>query len=110
MKKASAGVIAILILFLLLVPVACGPAENQPPTAYIDSIVPSEVTEGEGVTFTGHGTDPDGSVVAWRWTSSIDGEIGTAASFTTSALSVGTHTISFKVKDNNDAWSEEVTG
>lgn len=103
MKK----VIAIFLLFLL-VPVACCPAANQPPTAYIDAIVPSPAEAGEAVTFNGHGTDADGSVVAWRWTSNIDGEIGTAASFNISTLSPGNHTISFKVQDNNGAWSEEV--
>jgi len=107
-KKTMVAAIAILLLFPL-VAVACCPVENVLPTAYIDSIVPSEATEGEAVTFTGHGTDADGSVVAYRWTSSIDGQIGTAASFNTSALSPGNHTISFKAQDNNDAWSDEVT-
>jgi len=103
-------VIPIILLFLLIAPIACcPPAANQPPTAYIDSIVPSEATQGEEITFTGHGTDADGNVVAWRWTSSIDGEIGTSASFTISTLSPGNHTISFKVQDNSGAWSAEVT-
>ena len=40
---------------------------------------------------------------------SVDGQIGTTAFFSTSSLSVGTHTISFKVQDNNGAWSGEIT-
>ncbi|MFQ6105604.1 MAG: hypothetical protein ACE5NL_00850 [Candidatus Hydrothermarchaeaceae archaeon] len=36
---------------------------NLPPTAYIDSISPSPAVVGEEVTFTGHGTDPDDSVL-----------------------------------------------
>lgn len=109
MKKVVAKAIPVLLLLLLVVPVACRAAPgNQPPTAYIDSIVPGEALQGEEVTFTGHGTDVDGDVVAWRWTSSIDGRIGTSASFTTSALSPGTHAIVFQVRDNNGAWSDEV--
>ncbi|MEW6054964.1 MAG: GDSL-type esterase/lipase family protein, partial [Nitrospirota bacterium] len=42
------------------------------------------------------------------WRSSRDGVIGTAASFSTSALSEGIHTIYFKVQDNNGVWSPEV--
>jgi len=108
MKKVMVGASAILVL-LLLIPLACDLVANERPTAYIDSIAPSPATEDEAVTFNGHGTDTDGSVVAYRWTSSIDGEIGTTALFTTSALSPGTHTILFKIQDNNDAWSDEVT-
>ncbi len=81
---------------------------NLPPQATIDSITPNPAELGKDIAFTGHGTDPDGSVVAYEWTSSIDGAIGTAASFTTSALSAGTHTISFRVKDNQDLWSQAV--
>ena len=108
MKKVMIGALAILVSSLLI-PLACGPEENEPPNAYIDSITPSPATEGEAVTFNGHGTDTDGNVVAYSWNSSIDGTIGTTAFFTTSALSTGTHTISFKVQDNNDAWSDAVT-
>jgi len=110
MNKVLGKAIPVLMLLLLVVPIACRAApENQPPIAYIDSIVPGKTLQGEEVTFTGHGTDVDGNAVAWRWTSNIDGQIGTSASFTTSALSPGTHAISFKVRDNNGAWSEEVT-
>jgi len=46
---------------------------NQPPIAYINEISPSPATQGESVSFSGHGTDPDGSIVAYEWRSSIDG-------------------------------------
>lgn len=108
-KPGNRGIAALLSLLLIMAIAIGGCAGNKAPTAYIDSIVPPEPTHGEGVTFTGHGTDSDGTVVAYRWTSSIDGEIGTSASFTTSSLSVGSHTISFRVQDNNGAWSENVT-
>jgi hypothetical protein len=82
---------------------------NKPPTAHIDSISPSPATAGQLVKFGGHGTDGDGIVVAYSWTSSIDGEISTDASFTSSALSAGTHTISYRVQDDDGAWSEAMT-
>jgi len=83
---------------------------NEPPTAYIDLISPTEVSPGETVRFTGHGTDPDGDVVAYRWRSSIDGDLSTIASFEAASLSAGEHTIYLKVQDNNGDWSEEVRG
>jgi len=83
--------------------------ENTPPTAYIDSTTPNPATRGETISFVGHGSDSDGSVKAYKWRSSINGTIGTAATFSTSTLTNGTHTIYFSVKDNSDAWSEEAT-
>jgi len=77
--------------------------------AYIDSVTPNPATEGQLVKFDGHGTDADGNVVAYSWTSSIDGEIGTTDRFTTSVLSPGSHTISFRVQDNDSVWSDIVT-
>jgi hypothetical protein len=96
---------------ILLVATGClsGPASpNQPPTAYIDSVSPTNVAPGETVTFTGHGIDPDGTIGAYNWRSSRDGDLSTAASFETSSLSPGTHTIWFKVQDNDGVWSNEV--
>ena len=81
---------------------------NQPPTAYIDSISPTDASVGETVIFDGHGTDADGTVVAYRWRSSLDGDLSAKASFDTSSLSVGEHTIYLKVQDNTGGWSEEV--
>ncbi|MBM4454367.1 MAG: hypothetical protein FJ013_07280 [Chloroflexi bacterium] len=83
---------------------------NKVPVAYIDSISPAEAAYGETVSFAGHGTDANGTVVGYRWSSSIDGEIGTTANFQSSALSEGTHNIYLKVQDNNGAWSKEVEG
>nr|MDO8082658.1 C39 family peptidase [Candidatus Freyarchaeota archaeon] len=87
-------------------------SSNQPPTAIIDYITPNPAVQGKDtVTFAGRGTDSDGSVVAYSWRSSIDGQLSTSASFTkpASGLSVGTHTIYFKVQDDDGAWSTEVT-
>jgi len=101
-----------LVLVVLMTAAGCitiAPAgESQLPTAYIDSIAPSEASLGETVSFAGHGTDPDGTVVAYRWRSDIDGELGVTETLETSSLSGGTHVVYFKVQDNNGNWSDEV--
>lgn len=82
----------------------------QQPTAYIDSISPSEASPGDMVSFEGHGTDPASNIVAYRWRSNVDGELSPKQSFETSSLSEGNHTIYFKVQNERGTWSEEVTG
>jgi hypothetical protein len=99
------------LTMILLVAIGClTPATtNQPPTAYIDSVSPNtNVALGETVTFIGHGIDPDGTIGAYSWRSSRDGDLSTAPSFSTSSLSPGTHTIWFKVQDDDGTWSNEV--
>jgi hypothetical protein len=98
------------MLAILMFTAGCTCGGNQPPTAYIDSILPAEASYGVTVTFNGHGTDPDGNVVAYRWRSNIDGDLSTMASFESLSLSEGEHTIYLKVQDDNGAWSEEVRG
>ena len=80
----------------------------QPPTAFIDSITPNPaVQQLDLITFSGNSTDVDGVVVAYNWSSSIDGSFSTAESFAIPAsnLSVGLHVISFQVQDDDGAWS-----
>jgi hypothetical protein len=84
-----------------------GDSVNQPPIAMIDYIEPNPGIEGEEIAFSGHGTDADGTVVGYMWTSSIDGDLSTKTSFNLSTLSVGDHTISFRVQDNSGAWSSD---
>jgi PKD repeat protein len=80
---------------------------NQAPTANITSpSVPASYVQGAAVSFAGTGTDPeDGplSGASLTWTSSIDGVIGAGTSFTTSSLSVGTHTITLTATDSKGA-------
>jgi hypothetical protein len=106
MKKLLIPAVVILLLATgcVLVP----GVTKQPPTAYIDSVSPVNAALGETVVFKGHGIDPDGTVGAYSWRSSRDGDLSTAASFQTSSLSPGTHTIWFKVQDNDGLWSPEV--
>jgi len=77
------------------------------PVAKIDFVSSTFAQEGERIWFYGNGTD-DEEVVGYLWTSSIDDVLSNEQAFNTSALSNGTHTISFKVRDNYDTWSEDV--
>ncbi|HAV10082.1 MAG TPA: hypothetical protein DCX22_00450 [Dehalococcoidia bacterium] len=110
--KRLLKMLPVLILVAVMVGCSCMPTisfgSNQPPKAYIDSITPANAAAGSPIAFSGHGTDADGTVVAYRWRSSINGDFGTTASFDTSSLSMGTHIIYFKVQDNTGNWSDEM--
>lgn len=82
---------------------------NTAPTATIQSISPKAAVPGEAIYFQGSGVDSDGTVAAYEWTSDIDGFVSWEASFSSSTLSPGTHTISFRVRDNQNAWSPKAT-
>jgi hypothetical protein len=89
-----------------------GSPQFNPPTARIDSIVPGQVIQNfhPQVAFYGSGWDNDEggqSIATWEWASSLNGQIGTTASFTRSpaSLAVGMHTITLRVEDNEEAWS-----
>ncbi len=84
-------------------------AANQVPTAAISApVVNQSITQGQSITFTGSGTDTDGSISAYRW---MDGNcttgtlLNSTSSFSTSTLSLGAHTVYFSVQDNSGAWS-----
>jgi len=76
------------------------------PKSYIQNITPGFQAEDEPVQFLGDGTDEDGNIQFYRWYSSIDGLIGVFPNFNTTELSPGNHTISFKVKDDSNLWSD----
>jgi len=83
-------------------------SEGQDPEAEIISISPNPATVGQTVSFNGQGT-PDGTISEWEWQSSIDGVLCEhSEDFSSSDLSVGTHTIKFRVKDDTQ-WSEYAT-
>ena len=83
--------------------------DNQPPTASIDIINPSIALPGEEITFTGSGIDSDGFVSNYHWSSSIDGNLSFLDNFTLSNLTMGLHTISLTVQDNEGLWSRPAT-
>ena len=63
--------------------------------------------QGDRVFFNGTGSDSDGTIIAYKWESSIDGLLSTQASFNSTTLSPGNHTIYFSVKDNTTLWSSK---
>ncbi len=83
--------------------------DNQAPIASIDIIDPSIALPGEEITFTGSGTDMDGFVSNYHWSSSIDGNLSLSDNFTISNLTMGLHTIFFMVQDDEGRWSYPVT-
>ena len=86
-----------------------------PPTASIDAIAPNPAVQGQDTLIfngSGHDNDEGGAyITACAWTSSLDGLLSTQEDFTApaAALSVGVHTIAFKVQDDEGVWSPEVT-
>jgi len=77
-------------------------AVNDPPAVSIGAPVDgSSFAEGAIIGFTGTASDiEDGNLtINLSWSSNLDGSIGTGGSLSTSALSVGTHTITAVVND-----------
>ena len=83
---------------------------NKAPAPTIDGISPNPVNEGKNAWFYGNGTDDDGTVEEYEWCSSIvGGVLNHERAFSLSSLPNGTHTIYFRVKDNNSLWSEDTS-
>ncbi|HAV10084.1 MAG TPA: hypothetical protein DCX22_00460 [Dehalococcoidia bacterium] len=112
---SHSNLLALLTLFLFTAAsfISCTPATqqavNKEPVAYIDTLAPTYALAGETISFSGHGTDQDGNITGYSWRSSIDGVINTTASFSSTTLSAGSHTIYFKVQDNAGVWSPETS-
>lgn len=82
---------------------------NGRPRAFIDSIEHPLVNEGEPVILRGGYVDHEDGVVAFWWGSDIDGELSDQMIFYTASLTNGTHIITFRVKDDFQVWSRNVT-
>jgi len=91
---------------LTIVVLGEGERPNEEPTADITLISPNPAQLGEEVYFSGDGQDPDGRITEYRWTSSIDGALSSSQTFFTDDLSQGTHEIQFRVRDDDDLWSD----
>ncbi|WP_319506888.1 PGF-pre-PGF domain-containing protein [uncultured Methanolobus sp.] len=83
---------------------------QQPvPTASILCIYPDNSYNGDAVFFYGKGNSLFSPIVAYNWTSSIDGHLSDSASFSTSNLFVGAHTICLSVQNSVGEWSDSVS-
>ncbi len=81
---------------------------NGRPRSWIESAGPAVTLEGRTVSLSGAATD-DLAVVAYLWTSSIDGDLSEMAVFSTGDLSPGEHIVTFTALDNEGVWSEPST-
>jgi subtilisin family serine protease len=92
-----------------------GAGGARPPIATINYIYPNPARQDQHmIAFIGSGADQDengASVVAWEWSSDLDGVLSAQEDFLRAAsrLSAGKHTISFRARDNEGMWSEPVT-
>jgi len=95
----------------VVIPTADG---SQPPIGTINYIHPNPARQGsDTVAFAGSGVDGDedgASIAAWEWVSNLDGVLSTQEDFqlAASSLSAGTHSISFRVQDDEGNWSGAV--
>jgi len=72
-------------------------------TSRITSSTPGSASQGTLLSF--NGTSPDCLPVGSEWRSDLDGLLSTAASFNMSTLTLGLHTVSFRIQDSNYTWS-----
>jgi hypothetical protein len=84
------------------------------PLAQINTVAPLTLTFGTTLTLSGTGQDSDEAgqrIVAWDWSSSLDGPLCTTASCALphSLLSPGIHSIALRVQDDEGYWSNPVT-
>ncbi len=79
-----------------------GPGNTPPNVSITSPANGSTFTQGTSINFAGTATDAeDGNISAsLSWSSNLDGVIGSGASFSTSTLSVGSHTITASVTDS----------
>jgi len=80
------------------------------PTAQILTITPPTLALGMSLTLSGGGVDGDEDeerIVAWDWSSSLDGPLCTTADceLPHNLLTPGVHTIALRVQDDEGVWS-----
>jgi outer membrane protein assembly factor BamB len=72
-------------------------------TSRITSSTPATASQGTLLSFSGD--SPDCTPVAYEWRSDLDGLLSTKPAFSMSTLTLGLHTVSFRIQDSNWTWS-----
>lgn len=101
-RNESGGTADSVDVYAAGVQIGGGPGNTAPTVTITSPANGASVASGTSVTFSGTATDPEDGTISGSltWTSSLNGIIGTGASFSTSTLSVGTHTITASVTDS----------
>ena len=83
---------------------------NEPIVTNLQA-TPNQTTYGKTIYFFGEGSDPDSgdSINDYEWSSDVDGFLSDQKTFSSKKLSVGTHIITLRVRDNHGAWSDPET-
>src|SRR5438552_9869731 len=81
---------------------------TPPAVTIVAPVDGTRVFQGTPLVFTGSATDVTDGILssAIHWTSSLDGDLGTSASITASALRIGTHVITARVLDGGGLAAE----
>jgi len=85
--------------------ITVNPVDNTLPVSAINTPADNATyVQGDTINFSGTGTDAEDGTLTGNslvWTSSIDGQVGTGQSVSTSTLATGTHTITLTVTDSS---------
>ncbi len=76
--------------------------------AIIDGIGPLAAPSGKTIHFNGHFEGAD-RAIAYEWSSNVTGLIGEETACSTNELPVGSHEVSFRVRDKMGFWSQPAT-
>ncbi len=90
------------------VPVSGTVLINPLPLGEILSMAPNPATVGIPVSFSGSGSGGTGGVVGFMWDFG-DSDADDAANVDHAYVKEGTYTVTFKVKDSHDIWSQLIT-
>lgn len=87
---------------------------GAPPTAQINNTGASVLVPQDTLTLTASAQDPDADnrILAWDWQSDRDGSLCTTinqCTLSAALLSLGIHTITLRVQDDEGVWSPPVT-
>ena len=80
---------------------------NERPSAFISNETSrhESYVYGLDLNLSGYGNDTDGEIISYEWKTNRAGFLSNLSSYVTDNLTLGTHTLYFRVMDNNNSWS-----